>query len=260
MITQFFITGDTHGEAERFIHSEIAHMENVGIIILGDSGCNFYKSKTKQHEIKSALNELGCIFYMVRGNHEDRPQNIEGIEVLYDENICGDVFYEPGYPAIRYLQDGDIYSFNGHKTLVVGGAYSVDKWYRLRNHWTWYPSEQLTEEEMTAIFQQVEGQSFDFVFTHTCPLAWQPRDLFLSAIDQTSVDNSMEKWFDTLKDAIKWDTWLFGHYHEDRIERPHVEMFYGKIENLESVWFRWHDENALDPSYYPLSPNYDKPV
>lgn len=260
MVTQFFVTGDIHGDTRRIVHSEIAHMKDVSIIILGDSGCNFYKSKARQHEIKFALNELGCTFYMVRGNHEDRPQNIEGMEIIYDEDICGDVFYEPEYPAIRYLFDGGIYSFNGHKTLVVGGAYSVDKWYRLRNHWTWYPSEQLTEEEMNEILCQVEGQSFDFVFTHTCPLAWEPRDLFLSMIDQSSVDKSMEEWFNTLKESINWDMWLFGHYHDDRIERPHVEMFYEKIENIESIWSRWHDKDVLDVSYYPTSPNYNKPV
>lgn len=260
MITQFFITGDTHGTAGRFIGAEIAQMKDVGIIILGDSGCNFYKSKARQHDMKSQLNSLGCTFYMVRGNHEDRPENIKGMEILYDEDICGEVFFQPEYPAVRYLMDGNVYSFNGHRTLVVGGAYSVDKWYRLRNHWTWYPEEQLTEEEMAKILQDVAGQSFDFVLTHTCPLKWEPTDLFLSGIDQSMVDKSMEKWFNTLKDSINWDIWLFGHYHEDRIERPHVEMFYHSIENIENIWKRWHDEDSLGADYFRTSPNYNEEV
>ena len=27
-----------------------------------------------------------------------------------------------------------------------------------------------------------------------------------------------------VKENIKWDIWLFGHYHADRIERPYVLM------------------------------------
>ena len=34
----------------------------------------------------------------------------------------------------------------------------------------------------------------------------------------------METWMDKFKDALNWNIWLFGHYHRDRLVRPHVEM------------------------------------
>lgn len=258
MIKKFYVTGDTHGDMSRFEYLEMTDLKEAGIIILGDAGCNFYKSKNKQHTIKSSLTKYACTFYLVRGNHEDRPENIASMETIYDEDIQGDVFYQTDYPNIRYLKDGYTYQFGKFSALVVGGAYSVDKWFRLRNHWTWYPEEQLTEEEMVDILAKNKGKQFDLVLTHTCPLSWEPKDLFITGINQADVDKTMEKWFDELKDSIEWDTWLFGHYHKDRHERPHVQMFYYDIESLENVWNHWHDENVLDPKYFPISPNYYK--
>ena len=52
----------------------------------------------------------------------------------------------------------------------------------------------------------------------------------------------MEKWFDTLKEEIKWNkAWLFGHFHEDRIVRPHVEMYMNDFETLDTIAKRWED-------------------
>ena len=141
--------------------------------------------------------------------------------------------------------DGNTYEFNGHPTLVIGGAYSVDKWYRLSRSpegakWTgWFPEEQLTAEEMAEIEMEHSGKHFDFVLSHTCPYSWQPFDLFLQGIDQSTVDNSMELWMEKFQHKITYDVWLFGHFHDDRLVRPHVEMFYTKIEDLNIIYESW---------------------
>ena len=110
----------------------------------------------------------------------------------------------------------------------------------------WFAQEQLTIEEMTEIEDKIEGQDFDFVLTHTCPLSWEPVDMFLRGIDQSTVDKSMEVWLNTLKNKITWKVWLFGHYHADRLERPGVEMFYTEMEDLETIWNRWTSGKELD--------------
>lgn len=43
------------------------------------------------------------------------------------------------------------------------------------------------------------GEKYDFVFTHTCPISWEPRDLFLPMINQGTVDRTMENWLDDVK-------------------------------------------------------------
>ena len=40
-----------------------------------------------------------------------------------------------------FAKDGEVYNFNGVSTLVIGGAYSVDKYYRLALGYNWYESE-----------------------------------------------------------------------------------------------------------------------
>lgn len=260
-IKHFVITGDTHGEIDRIEKfARIFDINTCALVILGDAGYNFYLNKTDRRK-KEYIQSLGCLLYLVRGNHEERPENLQDILEDYDEIINGYVYYQAEYPNIRYLKDGGIYNFAGYNTLIIGGAYSIDKNYRLARakaqhdetwnpleHWTgWFKDEQLTPEEMFAIENNVTDMNFDFVFTHTCPYTWQPFDLFLNQVDQKTVDNSMEKWLDDLKDKITWKyAWLFGHFHEDRYVRPHVEMLMNDFVFLDDVAKRW---DAWDNGY-----------
>lgn len=260
---RWIITGDTHGQiVERLKKIKLKSAdEKVGVIILGDAGINFYLNKTdmKNKETINALDNF--VIYCVRGNHEERPQNIDGMMETYDINVDGTVYYEPMFPNIRYFMDGHIYLINEHPILVIGGAYSVDKWFRLARFrpnasWTgWFPEEQLTADEMTDIENRVSGKHFDFILTHTCPESWQPFDMFISGLDQSTVDKSMEVWFDNLKNKIDWTAWLFGHFHDDRLVRPGVEMLFENCWDLEEIYTRWTTDEPLvgfkkDPYYH----------
>ena len=109
---------------------------------------------------------------------------------------------------------------------------------------------------MDAISKQVMSKTYDIVLTHTCPRSWQPTDLFLVGLDQSTVDDTMERWLDYLFYGFHWNIWLFGHYHADRIELPHVEMFYKAIEPLEHIWNRWNGGEI--PWHMPKSPKYKR--
>lgn len=258
----YVVTGDTHGKnLERIQRTELG--EGDALIILGDAGFNFYLNKTDEKN-KQKVQDTGCIVYCVRGNHEERPENIEGMEVWADEEIGGYVYRQPQYPNIRYLMDGHTYFFNGHPTLVIGGAYSVDKYYRLSRYHNgeshflgWFPQEQLSVDEMKTIEAGNQGWHYDFVLSHTCPRSWEPTDLFLNSVDQSTVDKTMEDWLEGFKDKIKYNVWLFGHYHDDRLVRPHVEMYYYDTENLEDIYKRWTIDQEI-PWWLKKDPNYNK--
>jgi 3-oxoacid CoA-transferase subunit A len=243
MYKNILITGDTHGRVyERLADIPMIYKaEETAVIILGDAGFNFYLNRTDERN-KNFIQETGFHIYCVRGNHEERPENIPTMIEVYDNDMCGLVYMEKAYPNIRYFKDGDIYNLNGYKTLVIGGAYSVDKWHRLNRakpgaKWTgWFKDEQLTSAEMENISKECAGQYFDFILSHTCPYSWQPFDLFLSGIDQNTVDNSMERWLDIFKDTITWNVWLFGHFHDDRQVCPSVEMFYKDIKEIDTIF------------------------
>lgn len=253
MIKNWLITGDTHGRVrERLNQIKDYKPSDTAMIILGDAGLNFYRNGTDKKE-KLRVEDTGYIIYCVRGNHEERPENIPSMRKIYDEDVQGTIYYQPAFPHIKYFIDGQEYLIGSYRTLVLGGAYSVDKYYRLIGKencsWTgWFKDEQLTAQEMNKISQECYGKRYDLVLSHTCPFSWQPTELFLAQVDQSTVDNSMEKWLEEFKDSIEYGLWLFGHFHEDMLIRPKVEMFFTNIENIDDIAARWYP--VPNPPYW----------
>lgn len=273
MIKNWLVTGDTHGLVmTRLMNIDTAKYipEETAVIILGDAGINFYLNKTDKKN-KKAINNTGFTIYCVRGNHEERPEKVPGIHPAFDENVKATILQEVEFPNIKYFIDGHTYTIAGKTVLVIGGAYSVDKWYRLARAGVtdklhpdytnskktgWFPAELLTDDELEQIECNCTDNYYDVILTHTCPESWEPRDLFLSGLDQSTVDKSMEKWLDDFKNHIDWKIWLFGHYHDDRLIRPGVEMYYKDIEDWEDIMKRWEDPEHLD-WWLKKDPNYE---
>lgn len=256
MSKQFWVTGDTHREFERFQY--MPDDPNIAIIILGDVGLNYCLDQRDYDEKKALCDRYPFTFYCVKGNHEARPSDVTGMIMIQDDDVGGTVWYEPEFPRIRYFCEWGHYNINGLRTLVIGGAYSVDKYYRIERGLKWFKNEQLTDFEMNSCFRNAEMQEFDLVLTHTCPYSWRPTDLFLSCVDQSTVDNTMELWMDKLKGEMNWGIWLYGHYHADRLERPHVELFYENVRPLSSIKERWDKYDRGEGVAYWLekSPNF----
>ena len=248
MIKHFLVTGDCHGGT--FVINRIDNIarnnsdlipNETAIIILGDSGINFWLNK-KEKIYKKLIQSQGYYIYCIRGNHDYNPTKLPNMSCSYDATIQGNVWYDPDFSNIRYLTNG-IYYFNGHKTLVIGGAYSVDKYYRLENGWNWFEDEQPNQEEKDAIFNLItDNREFDLVLTHTCPYENRPTDAFLPFIDQSTVDNSTEHFLSEVKSKIKFNKYCFGHFHLDRIEPDDkfIQYYHG-FDNIEDVL---HDESS----------------
>lgn len=206
---------------------------------------------------------MSFTFYCVRGNHEARPQDIKDMEILHDDNVQGPVYWQPEYPNIRYLMDGSFYLIDGKKTLVLGGAYSVDKFYRLANGWQWFENEQLNEEERNSIYNYVEAlahagliEDIELVLSHTAPVNFEPREMFLDCIDQNDVDKSTEIWLQKIYDCMPEHTfWLFGHYHGDMIMGDNIAMLFEKIIDLSCIGT--FDNGAVElPEGFMVSQRY----
>lgn len=127
---QVYITGDTHGQFERVIEfcaRREVEPENT-FVILGDAGLNYYNDR-RDRKKKDQLAQVPITFFCLHGNHEMRPSEELGYEVA--EYHGGKVWMQPAYPNILFAIDGEVYDFNGNSCIVIGGAYSVDKYYRL---------------------------------------------------------------------------------------------------------------------------------
>ena len=234
---KFYVTSDNHGSLRMIFEQRMALglNEDCGLIVMGDAGFNYYND-IRDFGLKQKANSLGFKFYCVRGNHEMRPEKLFHIKKIFDTNVNGIVYMEEMFPNIRYLITGpDCYYINNMKTVVINGAYSVDKYYRLQTHAKWFEDEQINTKEMWEVESALKNNDVSLILSHTCPRMFQPTDLFLPYLDQNMIDNSMEKWMDELARNYKWDYWLFGHYHKDRKITNGVYMLYHTIRPLEDV-------------------------
>ena len=267
----FYITGDTHGSFQRIIDFVIKFnlTKDDVLIILGDVGLNFYNNKTDEKN-KKILSKLPNTFFCLHGNHEIRPENISSYKTK--EYKGGIVYYEEEYPNILFAKDGEIFDFEINneikKVAVCGGAYSIDKYYRIlryityreipemsineknlfydfcnkttskcniekdelekinnildklidfetSNKCSWWKDEQISEENKKNFIQNLTDLNWniDIVLSHTTPLKYEPVEWFLSNLNQSSVDKSMEEFLDTIENKLNYNKWYCGHYH-----------------------------------------------
>lgn len=215
-----YITGDCHGDFSKikyFCKTHNTTKEDI-MIILGDVGLNYYLNK-RDEKNKKELQKLPLTFLLLQGNHEKYAKNIKGYvkKNIETEQIKGEFYTQDEYPDLLFFINGNNYFINDLHILTLGGAYSVDKWYRLANHYAWFEDEEMTEEEQTDFINKIKTTptGVDIVLSHTCPYSYMPTHLFLANVDQSTVDNRTERFLDVVEKNIPYRYWFCGHFHAD---------------------------------------------
>ena len=212
-----YITGDKHGDYSDVFEFcyKFKTSRNDILIILGDAGINYFLGDN-DYILKNSLLQLPITLFCIHGNHEERPENIKTyITKLFHDGI---IYYEENYPNILFAKDGEVYNFNDYKTLVIGGAYSVDKYYRISKGYKWYSSEQPDDIIKERVKNNLlkNNNEVDIILSHTCPFKYLPYEVFISGIDQTKVDKTTEIFLDEIETSIKYKKWYCGHFHIDK--------------------------------------------
>lgn len=216
-----YLTGDTHGEFARIeaFCKRFGTCKDDVMIILGDAGINF-DGRIPDMRKKAFLESLPITIFAIHGNHEQRPQTIEGyVETVWRGGV---VYWEEAYPSLLFAKDGEVFDLDGKQAIVMGGAYSVDKMVRLMHGYGWWPDEQPSEEIKRYVECQLDQRNWkvDIVLSHTAPLKYEPVEVFLAGVDKSQVDKSTEKWLDWIEDQLDYQKWYCGHYHtEKKIDR-----------------------------------------
>ena len=227
-----YITGDKHADFREVFYFCYANKTTIDdtLIVLGDAGINYYTNE-KDYMLKDSLLQYPITFFCIYGNHEERPENIKSYKTKKFHN--GIVYYEEDYPNILFAKDGEIYNFNNHNVLVIGGAYSVDKYFRLARGYNWYESEQPSEKTKNKIMSVLKDldNKIDIILSHTCPYKYLPREMFLEGVDQSRVDNSTEYFLEEIEETTDYNLWYCGHYHTDKEIDKLIFMFH-KIEEF----------------------------
>lgn len=252
LLENTYVIGDIHGSFKPIRDFYNRNKDKINfdrdthlIILLGDAGLNYFLNE-RDDQLKRKLSEYPFTYFVVRGNHEERPSVcMEASPSDWEFDIClgGAVRIEKKYPYIKYADDGAaLYRIPYIKTpaylrddneetgdiewndeidylrvLTLPGAFSIDKEYRQLMGYSWFPGEQMTSEEMNYAKQLVaEVKHCDIVLSHTCPCCYEPTDLFLPFVDQSKVDKSMEQLLGAIEFVLDYDLWMWGHYHAYR--------------------------------------------
>lgn len=228
-----YFSGDIHGKPDeicRFCQTHKLTEDDI-IVLLGDVGANYY-GDTRDDYVKAMLDNIKPTVFCIHGNHEQRPANITGYELQAWNG--GRVWLQSEYPSLLFAHDGDIFKMGKYRYLVIGGAYSVDKFYRLKRNFGWWDDEQPSAEIKKYVEQQIQDNDFDIILSHTCPFKYEPIEAFLPMMDQESVDDSTEKWLDIIEDTADYKAWFCGHWHiNKRIDKMH--FLFGSVESVDNV-------------------------
>ena len=173
--------GDTHGYTSHVINLiDTAKREECDrIFVLGDfgywehmrEGVEFL-DKVSAHAIKAHVS-----VYFLDGNHDKTSLLLK----KYSGQINGE-----GFLTVRgrlfYAKRGHRWVWDGVSFIALGGAYSVDKEWRLDNERAskrpagtlWFPEEEMTDEDMAAILRAQAGRKVDVMLAHDKPLESAP--------------------------------------------------------------------------------------
>jgi hypothetical protein len=216
-IGRTFIKGDIHGsltEIIDFIHKFNLQPED-NIIVLGDFGVFFENNDAINQEKKDyyEMNCNGVHLYWIDGNHENfdviNSWNCNNKDIYDNSNH---IHYLPrGFQTFIEIDCGD--HIENRKALFIGGADSVDTWWRTE-HETWWADETITEDDI----KDIKG-SFYYIFSHCGPRSVVENNKgFLYTLSNINENNNIHKSEDNLeklKNNIIFNQWWFGHYHTD---------------------------------------------
>ena len=227
-----YITGDKHADFYEvccFCKKEKTNISDL-MIILGDAGINYFNDP-RDYKLKKELSDCNITFFCVHGNHEERPEKIKTYKTKDFHD--GIVYYEEEYPNILFAKDGEIYNLNNKSVLVIGGAYSVDKEYRIKYGYCWYETEQPDDDIKKRVFEVIKNNNdIDIVLSHTCPYKYMPREVFMAGVDQSKVDYSTEKFLDELEKNIK-NKKYFDNYSYMEYTGEKLKEYLNNLSNLE---------------------------
>jgi len=185
-------------------------------IILGDAGFLWHQNKLTDIYNYKALSLRPFPILCVLGNHEPvygRP-DLPEIDIGIGEKV---VLVSEKNPFIAYLKRGKVYQIDNKKFLVLGGALSIDKEYRIP-YVSWWENEYWSEKEKTDLFDLLKtDNNFDYVLAHTGPIrintiVFSGEQFLYNPKFYDEVSSLNEK----IDGRITCKQWFCGHWHKDK--------------------------------------------
>lgn len=203
-----YITGDTHGDPNRFLCSreEKTWTQEDTVIICGDFGFLFENNES-ENAFLDALEARPYTVAFIDGNHENFPAIFSYPEEQWNEGRVHRIRRN-----ILHLMRGQVYNIEGKKIFTFGGGYSRDRMRRKLNVSFWNEELPSSEEYHEAVRNLREhGNRVDIVLTHTGPKGIIRRMGCVPDPHEAELTGFLEY----LMYEIQFERWIFGHWHRD---------------------------------------------
>ena len=235
-----YVTGDRHGYpqsmGEEALPGQIAWTDRDVLLIAGDFGFVFdgEQAGTGETQVLDELAKRPYTIAFVDGNHEN-----------FDALVGYPMAQRYGGPVrlirpnIYWLQRGYVYTIQGKTFFTMGGAYSMDKDYRMAvlratGRKCWFYQELPTDEEYRRAAKSLEdaGYRVDYVLTHTAPASIIPRVIHRYPDPH---DAELTGFLDWVYHEVQFTRWYFGHLHEDMVVNDQMVCCYEAVHTLEET-------------------------
>lgn len=211
-----YITGDTHGDINRFFDGcalDTKLTESDTLIVCGDFGFVWFDESTpvgfnQDNDELDRLSHKPYTILFVDGNHENHDRLSKFPEVEKYGSTVHKI-----RENIYHLERGRIYTIEGKTFFTFGGAYSIDKYMRQEGI-SWWSGEIPNDEEYKRGIQAIKNADYkvDYIITHTCPS--EIIKMYLHHIPDPH-DGELTGFFDYLMYDVDFKCWFFGHWHAD---------------------------------------------
>lgn len=225
-----YVTGDTHGYIDfpKLLKFKSRHKGltiNDYVIIAGDFG-GLWAKETLAKDLKR-YDKLPFTLLFVDGNHENfKMLNSYPVEMWNGGKV------HKITPKLIHLMRGQVFEIDGNTIFTFGGATSVDRDYRIKNH-SWWEEEVPTFNELDEGIENLKkyNNEVDYIITHSCSektLKYPPlceRNVKTRVYDENRMLSYIE-------DVAIYKHWYFGHYHMDYDITNEKTIVYKKIIKL----------------------------
>ena len=215
-----FITGDTHGDFERFKKFKKPFLKHRDyIIVCGDFGFIWNGSKEEQ-KILDKFKKLRCTCLFIEGTHD----NLDLIKGYPEKDMFGGKVREIN-ENLFYLERGQVFEIEGRKIFALGGGQSYDADDRIIGE-TWWPEEMPSIEELKTAEQNLYDNKYnvDLIITHQNPHAD-----FIVETNEVPKENNLVAFLLKVSKNIKYKHWYFGCEHTDRTISSKITAVFEKI-------------------------------
>ena len=202
-----YVTGDTHGDINRFKAAEMKKLKcGDTLIICGDFGFLWDGSKKEKAVLKKLAAKNYTIAF-VDGCHE----NFDLLEALSVTDWNGGKVHMLA-DNIIHLMRGQIYTIEGKRIFAFGGGHSQDFEFRGDGE-MWWQREQPSHDEIRGAISVLaeNANEVDYIITHEPPASLKDC-LNVDVLQRLEV----HAFFEDIIKTCKYKKWFFGKCHIDK--------------------------------------------